>query len=72
MKKKNLKSLALNKKSISTLGNNVTAGALPTSRACGAESEFRCGPITIETICWTESRDIASDCWCSSDDSFNC
>lgn len=67
MKKKNLKILKLNKKSISSF--NVLGGRPPGSHNCDIVDP---GPITIETICWTQSRDIASECWCSSDDSFHC
>ncbi len=72
MKKKIVKSsLKLNKKTISNI-NGISGGALPGSRNC-ATNQYRCTqPITIETICWTESRGAGSDCWCSSDDSFAC
>ncbi|WP_340198936.1 hypothetical protein [Ascidiimonas sp. W6] len=69
MKKKIVKSsLTLNKKTIGNL-NTISGGRPPGSRDCTIVNP---GPITIETICWTESRDAGSNCWCSSDDSFAC
>ena len=52
MKKQNLKSLNLNKKSISSLENNVYGGALPTAKECatGCVGPIRmtCGIINCE------------------------
>jgi hypothetical protein len=69
MKKKIVQSsLKLNKKTIGNL-NNISGGRPPQSGNCPIEDPQ---PYTIETICWTKSRDIGSNCWCSSDDSFVC
>jgi len=70
MKKKSLKKLSISKNTISGVGNIHIIGGI-SGGACNPAQPIK-GPITIETICWTESRDIASDCWCSSDDSFRC
>ncbi|XLS27767.1 hypothetical protein ACJD0Z_11235 [Flavobacteriaceae bacterium M23B6Z8] len=73
MKKQIVKgSLKLNKKTIGNL-NGIQGGRPPGTTLPAETQEYRCTqPITIETICWTDSRDIASNCWCSSDDSFVC
>ena len=67
-KKKQFGKLSLSKKTIGNL-TAINGGRPPGSRNCNQEPPQ---PITIETICWTESRDIASECWCSSGDSFHC
>ena len=68
MKKKSVKnSLSLNKKTIGNL-SGINGGRPPHDGGAPADPQ----PITIETVCWTESRDIASNCWCSSGDSFGC
>mgnify|MGYP000008783178 CR=1 FL=1 len=69
MKKKNqIGKLSLAKKTIGNL-SALQGGRPPGSHNCQVADPQ---PITIETICWTESRDIGSNCWCSSDDSFHC
>ncbi|AXG71728.1 hypothetical protein KORDIASMS9_03985 [Kordia sp. SMS9] len=68
-KRKELGKLSLSKKTIGNL-TSFTGGRPPTSFDCVPDRPAE--PFTIETICWTESRDIASECWCSSGDSFDC
>jgi len=53
MKKRNFKSLKLNKKEISNFGANKVIGAAPNSLSyCNCQEPDR-GPITIETRCNT-------------------
>jgi len=67
-KKKQFGKLSLSKKTIGNL-TAINGGRPPGSYNCVPVNPE---PITIETVCWTQSRDIASECWCSSDDSFHC
>ncbi|PTX62919.1 hypothetical protein C8N46_102320 [Kordia periserrulae] len=67
-KKKQLGKLKLSKKTIGNL-SELNGGRPPGSYNC---VPYDPQPYTIETVCWTQSRDIASECWCSSDDSFFC
>jgi len=55
MKKKNLKSLSLNKKSISSLKSDAVVGAAPNTQTyCNCQGPAP-EPLTIETYCWGTS-----------------
>lgn len=68
-KRKDLAKLSLSKKTIGNL-TAISGGRPPKSNNCG--DPVAPEPYTIETICWTQSRDAGSNCWCSSGDSFGC
>lgn len=55
MKKKDLKNLRLNKKSISNFKKDKLVGAAPNTRTyCNCQAD-PAEPLTIETICWGPS-----------------
>ncbi len=78
MKKKNLKSLTLNKTQVSNLvalrGGQVRTH---TMNNCGTDDVgtsnytycLECEPITVETVCETKSN-TPTKCWYSSGDTF--
>ncbi|WP_298422637.1 hypothetical protein [uncultured Kordia sp.] len=55
MKKRNVKSLTLNKKSISNFRANIVTGAAPNTKTYCNCADPIAEPLTIEVYCWGPS-----------------